>query len=92
MMEESREFTDVQGRRWLRTGYCCQCGQCCVGDPFTGSAEGYCPLLKWLSPEQGICTDLGNEYRLKACAHWPSKPEHVAQWPQCTYKFERIAK
>jgi hypothetical protein len=19
---------------WLRSGYCCKCGECCVGDPF----------------------------------------------------------
>jgi hypothetical protein len=39
---------------WVRSGYCCRCGQCCVGDPFTDEnrprpavVEGYCPLFEW---------------------------------------------
>jgi len=41
---------------WIRSGYCCRCGQCCVGDPFTDDGpfrrpraaivEGYCPLYE----------------------------------------------
>lgn len=92
-MEEPREFTDVQGRRWLRTGYCCQCGECCEGNPFvTGpaKAEGMCPIFKWLAPGLGECTDRHNDYYLKACRHWPSKPIHIANRPRCTYKFARI--
>jgi hypothetical protein len=39
---------------WVRGGYCCRCGQCCVGDPFddtnrprTAVVAGYCPLFEW---------------------------------------------
>jgi len=42
---------------WVRSGYCCRCGDCCVGDPFpkgnyptdlwkrTPERPGACPLL-----------------------------------------------
>jgi hypothetical protein len=41
---------------WVREGYCCRCGECCVGDPWVGNPEerprkavvaGYCPLFEW---------------------------------------------
>jgi len=51
---------------WVRSGYCCRCGQCCVGDPFTddnrprtAAVAGYCPLFEFHhgAPEgDGFCT------------------------------------
>src|SRR5215469_2674555 len=51
---------------WLRSGYCCRCGECCEGDPFPHDEDdprrsplmrqpperqGYCPLLTFQSTE-----------------------------------------
>ncbi len=46
---------------WIRSGECCRCGECCVGDPFPDKTDpnaseamrqqpvvaGYCPLFRW---------------------------------------------
>lgn len=53
---------------WVRSGYCCRCGECCVGDPYAGNdeqrpselmkrappVEGYCPLYE-IRDGQGFC-------------------------------------
>ena len=55
---------------WIRSGYCCRCGECCVGDPgWQGEdprglmrrqplVQGYCPLFEWKEGEPhrgGFC-------------------------------------
>lgn len=46
---------------WIRTGFCCRCGDCCKGNPWEDPSiveayggqpepvvvEGYCPLFEW---------------------------------------------
>lgn len=56
---------------WKRSGYCCRCGECCVGNPYedgeypsnasqemrkSPKVAGYCPLFSWISPGQGHCS------------------------------------
>jgi hypothetical protein len=87
--EEPREFTDAGGVVWRRRGACCRCDECCAsGDPFTGK-EGTCPLFKMIGG-LGTCTDMTVHYRKIACDHWPSTPAHVALYPSCSYRFERV--
>jgi hypothetical protein len=83
---------------WRRTGYCCRCGDCCKGNPFTGSPEGYCPFfaVQWNVERegwQGHCTDRtsANTYYTMACAMYPTHPSQIEDKPHCTYRFERIA-
>lgn len=53
---------------WVRSGYCCRCGECCKGDPYEGrddqrtplmrrapSVQGYCPLFEWHAEGEGFC-------------------------------------
>lgn len=88
---------------WTRTGYCCRCGDCCAsGNPFPlpdkSDESDPCPYLS-ATRDDGTrhctahdntdeATDVGR-YRVMACSLWPSKPEHVARYPRCTYVFVR---
>jgi len=89
---------------WKRSGYCCRCGDCCIGDPFNGeeglpAIEGRCPLFRFHHTpdgnEEGLC--IGHEppnqhpYYLNGCNVWPSDPRHIAHLPRCTYKFEWVS-
>lgn len=82
------EEPPVRFGEFLRTGYCCRCGDCCRGNPYTGSVEGHCPHYAVRSG-LGECMDRQGAYYLAACKDWPSKPEHLLEHPKCTYRFER---
>ena len=86
---------------WVRSGYCCRCGQCCVGDPFADHERPraavvptHCPLYE-IRDGTGFCTGhtgavpAGQEhpYYLAACAAWPDHPSQIADKPACTYSF-----
>src|SRR3974377_542954 len=46
---------------WVRSGFCCRCGDCCSGNPYDPNnpvrsspsmaqppaVDGYCPLFRW---------------------------------------------
>lgn len=66
---------------WVRSGYCCRCGDCCVGDPFEGDLDaphrselmkriprvaGYCPLYE--------IRDEGFEYKGFCAGHIGAAP------------------
>lgn len=81
---------------WVRSGYCCQCGECCRGDdPFGGElgpppVPGFCALYRVVDGH-GHCA--GHEpphhpYYLQGCDRWPDRPEVIANYPHCTYRFE----
>jgi hypothetical protein len=84
---------------WVRSGYCCQCGECCRGrDPFDGElgpppVPGFCALYR-LVDGKGHCS--GHEppnqhpYYLRGCNIWPTQPSHIEAYPLCTYKFEWV--
>lgn len=74
---------------WIRDGYCCGCGECCIGDPFNGNegdAEivGGCPLLG----AHG-CKNKEHPYYRNACVLFPQHPTQIADKPSCTYTFRR---
>jgi hypothetical protein len=55
---------------WIRSGYCCRCGDCCRGSPHhpdnplvaseamsqPAMVDGYCPLFRWHALGVGFCT------------------------------------
>ena len=76
---------------WKRSGYCCHCGDCCRGNPFTGEVEGYCPLFD-LHSKDGHCKGYGKHpYYLSGCNIWPTHPDQIADKPRCTYRFEQVS-
>jgi hypothetical protein len=95
---------------WVRTGECCQCGDCCIGYPFAGDDSdkenprcselmrtrqpeqpGRCPLLTFhIGAPQGDTSCLGHDgdpYYLSGCVVWPSHPDHIRDYPRCSYSF-----
>jgi hypothetical protein len=82
--EEPQEFVLADGRRVRRTGYCCRCGACCQ------SEQGPCVYFARREDGLGECVGRDSALYLNGCNVWPSKPEHVALYPECTYRFERI--
>jgi len=78
---------------WVREGECNRCGECCKsGDPF-GGAEGIgefpgaCPLLVTVDGNLA-CSNRQHPYYLAGCNVWPSIPEHIVDYPSCSYTFE----
>jgi hypothetical protein len=87
---------------WRRSGECCRCGECCIGDPFddasrprTAAVAGYCPLFYWRGSGEGHClghsgaVPPGQEhpYYMAGCNVWPDHPDLIADKPHCTYRF-----
>ncbi len=76
----------------VRAGECNRCGDCCVGNPYTGEAGGPCPHLQRDADGLATCTIHGVEgsYWAQGCNAWPSKPEHVRQphMARCSFTFE----
>lgn len=79
------------GETWILSGYCCQCGKCCL-DP--NNNVGY-------NDETGKCSKLIYEtldgivkYRCSiypnrpiSCMLWPTTQEEIDRYPECTLKF-----
>lgn len=91
--EPDQVGVDADGVTWIRSGSCCRCGECCMsGNPFeTGEnteIPGACPLLI-RDGEVFACGDRQHPYYLSGCAHWPSIPQHIADYPSCSYVFRR---
>lgn len=82
--------------KFIRTGACTRCGQCCMGDPFEGEMGepeiwGACPLLTLLPDRQLACKDRQHPYYLNGCHEFPTHPGQIADKPNCTYAFEDIS-
>jgi hypothetical protein len=79
-MEASRVFDHPTGR-WLRTGECSHCGECCQG----------CDLLKMLEG-RSHCSVHGqmDTYYGTGCHEHPRCPQDASHTPSCTYRFERL--
>jgi hypothetical protein len=71
------------GTVYKRTGYCCHCGQCCIGCPIAA--------LVWTSEGKSKCSQRSSSYYLNGCNVWPSFPGHISDKPKCTYKFEKVS-
>jgi hypothetical protein len=86
---------DRNGVTWLRLGECNRCGACCKsGDPYGGTVPqgpvaGACPLYTE-NAGIGTCTNREDYYYSNACAHWPSLPAHIVNYPLCSYTFEQV--
>lgn len=80
MAEAPRVFDHPTGR-FLRTGHCSHCGECCAG----------CELLE-LVPGEPSCTVYGqmDTYYGTGCHEHPRCPEDMALTPSCTYRFVRL--
>jgi hypothetical protein len=85
---------------WIKGGYCCRCGECCVGDPGSENmprpavVEGMCPFYRivdgkgFCSTHTGVVPDeQRHPYYANDCSSWPHSPEEIADKPGCTYTF-----
>jgi hypothetical protein len=78
------------GKKWVRRGYCCECGQCC------GDENEKCEFLRFRDESKGFVP--GNCYCVakvegkplkEGCADFPSEPAQCKN-PSCTYYFEGV--
>lgn len=95
-----------KGEQWKRTGFCNRCGNCCddpenifqtidgnfqpIAEPLPQVVPGKCAYFRWSEDGLAMCTGRDTLYYKQGCAFAPSKPEHVVNWPDCSYKFEKI--
>lgn len=99
-------WTDpITGEVWERTGYCSQCGDCCEDtenifsvldannnpNPQVQVVHNKCAYFRWTEDGKGMCTGRDTRYYLNGCKFQPSKPNHLDNWPNCTYKFTKIS-
>lgn len=80
--------------KFIRTGHCSRCGECCAGDPFDGEEgepeiAGHCPLLT-LVGDKFACSNREHPYYLSGCNVWPTHPGQIEDKPSCTYEFQRV--
>ena len=94
----------VTGDVWERTGGCSQCGDCCEDtenifatedangepNPQTQVVHGKCAYFRLQEDGKGLCTGRDTYYYNNGCKFQPSKPNHITNWPNCTYKFTKI--
>jgi len=69
---------------WIRSGYCCRCGECCIGDPFgeDDKAEAnprISQLMRRSAPVAGYCPlyelrELGFEHNGFCAGHTGAVP------------------
>lgn len=80
---------------WVREGECNRCGDCCKsGDPFNGE-QGVNALFPGACPNLGLeddgvrhkCMSVGCWYWENACLEWPTIPEHITPYPNCSFTF-----
>lgn len=84
-------FDPRDGTTWRRTGACCRCGECCVGDPYDPEATGMCSHFVWEDEvaKVGRCDGRDSAYYLAGCAVYPQYPDQVADKPGCSYVFSK---
>lgn len=76
---------------WVRSGECNRCGDCCrTGDPFTKTPNVLCPVGRENPDGTVTCTNLRHPYFMAGCVVWPTKPEHIADKPRCSFTFEWV--
>lgn len=92
----------MDGSKLKRTGYCNRCGNCCEdldnvfkdqdGNGNSPGIEqtvpGKCAYFRWGEDGLAICTGQDTYYYKNACAFWPSKKNHLTNYPDCSYIFE----
>lgn len=76
---------------WVREGECNRCGDCCrSGDPFTG-LPGICPIAIENADGTVTCGNRESGYYVMGCNVWPSIPEHISAYPNCSYTFRWVS-
>lgn len=82
---------------WVRSGYCCMCGECCNKHNFLDAPswrdntdiqldkEGYC---RWFDRDTRLC--LIQKTKPLSCVRFPSHPTDIESFPNCTFKFDKI--
>ena len=73
---------------WVREGECNRCGACCKVIDMIGKKYGTCALYAE-ADGVGCCTDRQHPYYLRKCINWPTTPQQIAPFPQCSYTFRR---
>lgn len=86
----------------IQCGDCCNSGDPFEGTmekdlDLMAEVSGACPLLKFHSGKGWCKVRTGEvskddhwwikQYHESACSLWPSVPEHVATYPNCSYSF-----
>lgn len=76
---------------WVRSRECNRCGECCRGNPIPDMEPVVPGMCAYYRVENGVggCSDrtAANQYYTNGCAFWPSIPEHIANYPSCSYTF-----
>lgn len=94
----------IDGSQWRRTGSCSRCGNCCDDTEnvfaevdgnnqpggLTQVVPGKCAYFRWGDDGLSQCVGRDTKYYKNGCIFSPTKQEHVSQWPDCTYQFERV--
>jgi hypothetical protein len=79
---------------WIREGYCCRCGDCCVGpiDGLPAQADGACPYLRRDASPVTACAihDTVGTYWAMGCNVWPTHPSQIAHLTRCTFSFREV--
>jgi hypothetical protein len=97
-------FESITGEKWRRSGSCSRCGNCCDdtenifkdmdGNYEPGGLEqvvpGKCAYFRWDENGLAMCVGRDTTYYKSGCNYAPSKKEHIVDWPDCTYNFEKI--
>jgi hypothetical protein len=94
----------TNGDIWERTGGCSQCGDCCEEEgngfsvidgngqpnPVEKVVEGKCAYFRWENDGKCSCAGMNTRYYQNGCRFIPTKPNHIVDWPNCTYVFTKI--
>lgn len=97
----------VDGSIWKRSGYCNRCGNCCedtenvfqtedgnfqpISEPLVQVVPGKCAYFRWDESGLATCTGRDTLHYQMGCKFLPSKIEHIRDWPNCSYTFEKIS-
>lgn len=61
------------------------------GNGLNPVVHGKCAYFRWTPDGKGFCTGRDTNYYQNGCKFQPSKPIHIINWPNCTYKFTKIS-
>lgn len=68
-----------------------QDGNWVQGNGLNPVVHGKCAYFRLTQDGKGFCTGRDTIYYNTGCKFQPSKPNHIVNWPNCTYKFTKIS-
>jgi hypothetical protein len=97
-------FQDETGYTLKRTGHCSRCGNCCDDienifaeldgnndpNPLVQVVPGKCAYFRWMEDGLAGCVGRDTLYYKNGCNVWPTIPQHIQDYPDCTFKFEVV--